>query len=423
MATNSRQESKNQIRKILEVLARHGDVISDALDGIVELSDRGYNAGVDALVEINALMPLDEGQYQLNPRIRAFLSEQLAKYSAFQTLTRISEQIHGAKAKWREIVQMKETGDLRDMGALEESMGYTIAEIVHFTSSNLLLLNTQIATDYGNVSTLRRKLAQNAFYSDGVKTLLAELQQLDAFTSEIEREAIGKGLYEIRQLINSRIRARMPDWLTRLNDVQATINRRLFVARQLEKELLFLSRIVLWLARNPTRNGVELEVTSAAPPVLVRPVTIKLRPQIDILNAQLQASQVLLTAASRLAPPKNPWARKEAPVNLQYVQSTEVAEIAEPLAPEDGLIADLVEAMGQDNAQATSVLHWRRAEREASGIDDEAWLLYVANQLNMLSVGAHFVMGPRQGADLNEVFVDLLAFPIGKSESETASAV
>ncbi len=183
MATNSRQDSKNQIRKILEVLSRHGEVISDALDGVVDLAGRGYNAGVDALVEINALMPLDEGQYQLNPRIRTFLNEQLAQFSAFQTLTRISEQIYGAKAKWKEIVLMKETGDVRDMPALEESLGYTIAEIVHFTSANLLLLNTQIATDYGNVTSLRRKLAQNKFYGEALQRFwpssIRQLYRLD----------------------------------------------------------------------------------------------------------------------------------------------------------------------------------------------------------------------------------------------------
>ncbi len=186
----ARQESRNQVRQILAVMNRHGDVISDAVDGTVELRDAAYNTGIDALVGINALMPFEEGQYQLNPRIRSFLSEQLAQYSAFQALTRISDQIHGARTKWRELVHIKESGDLRDMAALEESLGYTVNEIVHFTVQNLLLLNTQISTDYGNVETLKAKLRQNAFYGNGVKNLAAELEQLEAFTIEIDREPL-----------------------------------------------------------------------------------------------------------------------------------------------------------------------------------------------------------------------------------------
>jgi hypothetical protein len=412
-------DAKNQVRKILEVLNRHGELISDALEGSIELPDRGKSDGLDALVGINALMPVEEGLYQLNPRIRSFLSEQLAQYSAFQTLTRISEQIHGAKTKWREIVHIKESGDLRDMAALEESLGYTVNEIIHFTAQNLLLLNTQISTEYGNVETLRAKLRQNAFYSDGVKNLLAELQQLDAFTAEIDKEALSKGLSFVRQMVNTRIRSKLHDWYTKLNDVQATISKRLFVARKLEEELRQLSQAVLWLTRNPTKNGIEVEPTAQVSPALLRTACIRVKPQVDVSDIGLHNLEAMARIASRIGPPPDPWAPpKETPP--QFVLSTQMEEINTPRSPEDALIDDLILALEHSDSPSFSVLDWQPERRQALEIDSESWLLYVASQLNLHGIPTNFQMCPRNNSDLNDVFKDLIA---GKPKRARGSAI
>jgi hypothetical protein len=415
-----KQEAKNQIRKILDVLSRHGEVISDAVEGTVEMGDKGYNAAIDALVGINALMPFEEGQYQLNPRIRTYLSEQLAQYSAFQTLTRITEQIHGAQTKWREIVLAKETGDLRDMAALEESLGYTVNEIVHFTAQNLLLLNTQISTDYGNVETLKRKLAQNAFYGDGVKTLLSELQQLDAFTNLIDREALGKGLTDIRHLINSRIRSRLSDWMTRLNNIQATITKRLFEARKLDRDLMYLSKVVLWLARNPTRVGIDLDVPDSVNVALLRPVAIRVRTQFDVSDVQINNQQVLVNAVGRLGAPPNPWEQRTDESKLQFVVQQDMVEISEPIRDEDLLINEIVEALHLVDAQPVSVFGWQTARREALGLDHAAWLLYAASQIDLLGLRTEFCLGVRGATDFNDVFEDVIAHPPNAMRQQAA---
>lgn len=411
MASSGRSESKNQVKRILEVLSRHSDVVSDALDGVTALAENGNIAGVDALVEINVLMAIEEGQYNLNPRIRSFLSEHLAQYSAFQTLTRISEQIHGAKAKWSEIVAMKASGDMRDMPALEESLSYTIAEIVHFTSANLALLHTQIDTEYGNVTSFKRKLAQNRFYSEGVKALLAELGQLEAFTEEIDREAIGKGLYAVRHIVHTRISAYLSVWISRLNDVQARISNRLFAIRQLERNLLYLSKIVLWLAKNPTRNGLDMEPDEAAvPATLIRPVPIKVRPQLTVFGVAQSNQEMLEKAVSRLPPARSPWERKTIEVAPQYAHAIVMQVEEQPVTPEDQLIEVLVEHLDSKLATEVSIVDWMRPQREALGLPDDAWLLYVANQLNLLGIRLEFVMGIRAPSDLNDNFVDVVAF-------------
>lgn len=410
MANPSHIDSKNQVKRILEVLSRHSDVLSDALDGHVDLGDRGYNTGVDALVEINALMPIEEGQYNLNPRLRAFLSDQLATYSAFQTLTRITEQIMGAKAKWSQIQAMKSAGDMQDMPALEASMGYTIAEIVQYTNSNVTLLHTQIETDFGNVSSFRLKLGQNRFYGEGVKTMIAELKQLEAFTQEIERDSIGMGLFTIRQIVHARINAWMPLWISRLNDIQGRISNNLFAIRQLEQNLRYLSRMVLWLAKNPTRQGLDVEPDETVLPVLVRPIAIEVRPQIVVAGLSKSDQEVLDKSVARLPPERSPWVR-EAPMDEpQYVDATVMQEVDEPVAPEDQLIDALVDHLDARKADEVSVLEWMRPEREALGLSGDVWLLYVANQLTLLGIQMEFMMAPRQPGDLNDTFVDVVAF-------------
>jgi len=412
----ARQESRNQVRQILAVMNRHGDVISDAVDGTVELRDAAYNTGIDALVGINALMPFEEGQYQLNPRIRSFLSEQLAQYSAFQALTRISEQIRGARTKWRELVHIKESGDLRDMAAIEESLGYTVNEIVHFTVQNLVLLNTQISTDYGNVETLKAKLRQNDFYGTGVKNLGAELEQLEAFTIEIDREALSKGLHSVRHMVNTRIRSRLGVWMSRLNDVQATISKRLFVARKIDSELMYLSKAVLWLIRNPTRNGFEVNVDEKVDAALLRPLAIKVRPQVDVSESGVSVQEVFVNAIQRLKPAPNPWEKKET-VTPQYVLSTGVTEIVAEMTVSDVLVEELVDALYESDETFLSVAQWKPEKRAAHAIDTESWLLYAAGQLHTMGMHIEFTLAERQGGIFNDVFEDVM---VSLPESEVS---
>lgn len=405
------RDSKGQVKRLLEVLNRHADVIADALDGSAELTGRGYDNGVAALVDINALMAVDEGQFQLNPRIRSYLSESLAQFSAFQTLTRLTEQIEGARIKFREICEMKASGDVRDMAALEESMGYTVSEIIHFCATNMLLLQTQMETEFGNVTSFKRKLAQNAFYFVGVQTLLRDINQLAAFTEEVEREAVGRGLFAIRQMMNTRIRVRLPGWMSQLNVVAASLNKRLFDARRLEHELLLLSRTVLWLARNPTRNGLDVEPALDVDPALMRPRAIRVRPQLDMSNGQLGAQQVLANAVARLPVVKSPWERPSESSEPQYVKSTVMAEVEDPLAPEDEMVMSLVDALRREPpGRPVSLAEWKSQERAAIGLDTGVWLLYAATQMHLLNIQTEFVLGTRSPLAVNDTFTDVLAY-------------
>jgi hypothetical protein len=408
MARPLRKESLDQVQKILETLHRHSDVISQSLVGSISSDDEAIQKGIAALHGINALMPVEEGVWQLNPRLRSFLSERLAQYSAMQTLTRISEQIHGGRAKWRELVDMHRSGDIRDVSQIEESLSYTFNEIIYFMGQNLRLLNHQTATDYGNVESLKRKLRQNAFYADSVKTLLNELDQLEQFIDTVDREALGLGIYGMRQMVNGRVKARMGDWRVQLNDIQAIISKRLFVKRKVERELKILYDTVLWMVRNPTLGGFEIELEERAPKSLLIPVPIKIRPRIDFKVHGIGQERVLQNVVSRLPAPVVTDPKKEARVK-QVVQSTAMEEIDIPMTEEDILVESLIDYLKTPGSVAIEISQWESERRKKSGITEEEWVLYATTQLAVQGIETEFHMTESVGT-LNSVFDDVMAF-------------
>ena len=288
---------------------------------------------------------------------------------------------------------------------------------MHFTVQNLLLLNTQIATDYGNVETLKAKLRQNAFYGTGVKNLGAELEQLEAFTIEIDREALSKGLHSVRHMVNTRIRSRLGMWMSRLNDVQATITKRLFIAKKLDTELMYLSKAVLWLTRNPTRNGFEVHVNEKVDVALMRPVAIKVRPQADVSDTGIPVQNIFANAIRRLKSMPDPWEQKEKAAP-QYVLSTGETEIVAEMTIEDVLVDELVDALYRTDEPFLSVAQWQLEKRAKHAINTESWLFYAAGQLDMMGMRVEFNMGARNRSIFNDVFDDVLVFLPNTVESE-----
>ena len=408
MAKVVRGESRDQVQKILDILHRHSDVISQSLVGSVSDAEEGMQKGIAALLGVNALMPVETGVYQLNPRLRGFLADRLAQYSAMQTLTRISEQIHGGRAKWRELVEMRQSGDVRDIAQIEESLSYTLNEIVYFMGQNLRLLNHQTATDYGNVESMKRKLRQNRFYGESVKTLINELNQLQEFVETVDNEALAYGHHEMRQMVNVRVKARMPDWRVQLNDIQASISKRLFAKRRVDRELKILYDTVLWLVRNPTLDGFEIELGASPPPSLLAPWPIRVRPRTDIHASGIGQEKLLQSVAARLPAASVPESSKESKAK-QIVRSTSVEVIELPMRDEDLLLEELIDFLRSESRRPLEISQWQLARRQAAGLSEESWLLYATHQL-----AAHGIRAELQITDapdtFNAVFDDVMAF-------------
>lgn len=405
-------ESKDQVRAVLETLARHAELVAEALSGSVEGGDRTRAKPVDALAGVHALLPYEEGVYHLNPRLRAYLSDHLAFFGAFQTVTRLSEHILRARTQWRELRELKASGSLKDVDKLEWALDDTVSDIVYFTEQNLVLLNSLIFTRYGNVETLKAKLAQNRFYAAEVKVCLRELQQVDQLADEISSESVAAGLPRTRQLVNARLRSRLSHWVTRLNDIQSVITKRLFLARKLEQRLMNLSNVALWLIRNPTRAGSEVSVDTKTPIELVRPEHFKVSPQVDVSEIAPSIREILAAAVRRLPKRKDPFQPEPAP-EAQVVVEASMQTIEDPMTDEDRVISDLLRELRSPAASNVSLSRWRRGRTDLQSVTEEEWLLYAATQLVAAGLSVDFVKTERLPSMLNDGFHDVVAYRAG----------
>jgi len=180
-----------------------------------------------------------------------------------------------------------------------------------------------------------------------------------------------------------------------------------------------LSKAVLWMSRNPTKVGFDVTVTEKAMDALLRPVAIKIRPQVDVSDVQIYNQQILVKAVSRLPVAPDPWQKPVEPEKA-YVKRAEVLEVEEELSVEDSLIFDLIDALSEGSAKPISVVGWGLDEREKSGIDDETWLLYAASQLNFLRLKTEFVLAPKEMDEFNDRFIDVKAHP-GHAQTSTGT--
>lgn len=399
-----------QVQQMLANLAKHGDLVSLGLEGLIELGDKVRNRAIDDLVSINALKPYEEGVYRLNPRLRDYISDHLQSYTAYQTLTRIHAQIHRARTLWNEVRSMRETGDLVDVDRLEWALDDTVTEIAYAIERNLLLLNSQVSTEYGNVTGLRMKMSQNNFYRNEINASLTEMDQVKRLVEDISEETLAHGNFRIRQLINRRLGARMLLWRSHLTDAQAIIDKRLFWAERMEKQVHNLSRGALWLGQNRTRQGFEFPV-EVFPDPLLRPIAIRVLPQLDAGDTDPLVVDDLAAAVARLPARKLAGDASEQAPKLQMVISDVESTFAAMQRPEEVMLEALLAELQAPAAtlRTVSLLEWKVSRHELDEYSPEEWLLYASGQLS--ASGFSVVMQqvpPTEAIPINRRFNDFL---------------
>lgn len=399
-----------QIQQVLDILARHGALVAEGLDGSVHLGSKARDKAIDALVSIHALTPYEEGAYRLNPRLREFISDHLVSYNAFQTLTRLSEPIYRTKTQWRNLKEMKENGVLSDAERLEWALDDTVTEIVYEIDRNLTLLNSLISTEYGNVESLDAKLKQNRFYAREVEESLKELRQLDAMVDEIDAESLIAGFMRVRQLVNGRLRSRLHHWITRLNDIQAVISKRLFLAQRMEKKLVNLGKAALWLSQNKTSSGFDIDVDANFPVELLRPEPVRVRWHTDVRDTDPVVWAPMVEAASRMPSPQDTLPEKIAVEEVQLVLQSSPEPIAVVLDPVDEMIDLVADALYSGQSHRVSLLDWKNSHPELAQVSEEEWMLFASSQLVTHGFKTEFRMVERQPWVHNDLFHDVTVY-------------
>jgi len=403
-------ERRTQIESLLARLAKHADLVAEAFEGELAAGGKPRQKGIDVLMEIGAVKPYDEGVYRLNPRLREFLADAFSTYSAYQALRSVSGTLKQARNQWAELSLEKESGRDRNLARLQMALDDSFVDIAYSIDHNLKMLHTLLGNKYGNVDGMDAKLRQNKYYLSQVESFRNDMVRIGDFVERVQEEAIAAGMLEIRSLVYRRLGANLLKWTGQIKDAQAAISKRLFDTRLLGQRLKRLADVSLWLDQRKTASGFEIDTegTEALDAALFRPVSIKLRPQIDAADQDPVVVAGLDRILATLPAPKV-QRLPQPPSEPQKLLATD-DEVFVP-APEPHAVAlgDLL-AVILASEQPVSVRFWKQGRADLSEIEDGAWLMFAYSQLKSVGIEMSLTSSrSEQAMTINEVFSDIVA--------------
>lgn len=407
-------EAPSLIQQLLKALADHSDLVSEAIKGPVSTGGK-RNKGVDALIRMRALMPVDEDTYYLNPLLREFIGDYVVSYGAFRQLAQLDMPIRQLRLEFDNLREFRREGSVRDADRAMDRLDEAVVRIGFFMDQNLQMLSAKVTTNFGDVDSVAGKIRENKFYIDEVRRFSRQIVSLNAKVQEMEQEAVGLQLPEVRRLLNVRILSRLTDWTARIGDIQRVVSKNLFALRQIEQRQRNLANVALWLSKNRMSDGFELDVTPEAAERMVTPVGLVATWNVDVADNDIAVTQGILAAAKRLPP--TTITPKPDPIESPEVLNTAQAVVEPEVDPIDELIDAYVEHIRSldhhDSEQPASLLEWRERFGEAFGLErnvtDEEWLLYACAQIASTGLKVEVVARPRAPGEYNDIFTDARA--------------
>jgi hypothetical protein len=382
--------ASDSIQKLLQTLAKHSDVVSQAFAGPVAGGDKPRDAAINALEAIGALKPYEEETYYLGAPLYDYFASVLSSFHAMRALTRIRGYVVQASNQWDELRQLRDKEVARDR--MERALERSIIEIGDIVDRNIALLGSMVIDRYGDVSDLASKLRQNNFYEREVRVILVELGQVGAFVRKVEESAVAEGHMRIRQLVTRRLGSHLLSWAARLKDAQSIISRRLIEVRTMGRRLKMLARYAGWLRSNPTENGWEINVgedavghSVAVDAGLCRPEPFDMRVQPDFADVTASNAAKLVDLATKLKVAAETRPARPTQVDDDKVIADENSSFTATLKPHQLALrqfcADVAGA-----PEGVSLAKWKRCQHVAhpalAEMPDEVWLFYAASQLD-----------------------------------------
>lgn len=410
----------NQVERMLRSIASHAELVCEGLEGVVMSGDSRRSSAIDALVSAGALRPEEPGAYLLNPRLRAFVQDHLAKFTAFTSLTEIDPYIDQLILHRSDLRKLSRQDEHEDVLILEARMVTVVADLAYDIDRNLIVLNSNLSSHYGNVSSFRAKVLQNDFYQGSVKRLNRSLEKLRLVAQELKSEAVSLGALTLEVAVRRNLLNRHLAWTQQVNQAQKTISLGLFRTKQQHERLSRLTRVALWLRQNGAMSvAQEVDPRHLSDPALWSPIPIKVRSNMDPSDAEEQVQAGLAKLVASL--PSREQTTRLATPPMQEVITCLADDDGEPPparpAHEAALVA-LVE-LARRSPNPVSMAAFLRQ----SGLDlhEEDWLLYAPAHVRASNLEVDYVV-PRAGAGgpLNEEFTDVLVW-VPKSTRRTAA--
>lgn len=407
-------EAPNLIHQLLKALAEHSDLVGEALRGPISTDGR-RNKGVDTLIRMRALMPVDEDTYYLNPLLREYIGDYVVSYGAFRQLAQLDIPIRQLRLEFDNLRDFRREGSVRDADRAMDRLDESVVRIGFFMDQNLQMLGAKVTTNFGDVDSVAGKIRENKFYIEEVRRFSRQIVSLNAKVQEMERESIGLQLPEVRRLLNVRILSRLTDWTARIGDIQRVVSKNLFTLRQIEQRQRNLANVALWLSKNKMSDGFDVNVTAEAAERLATPADLVTTWNVDVADNDIAVTQGILAAAKRLPPVT--ITPKPTPIEPPEVLTTTQAIVEPEIEPIDELIDAYVEHIQHHDylsgGYPASLLQWRERFGEDFGLEkavtDEEWLLYACSQITSTGFQIEVVARARAPGEYNDIFTDARA--------------
>lgn len=402
------------IQQLLKALHDHSDLIADAMRGPVSTGGR-RDKGLESLIRLRALMPVDDDAYYLNPLLREFIGDHMVSFGAFRQLARLDAPLRQLELEFSLLVDFRREGALHDQDQARGRLGDVVVQIGYLMDRNLLLLGGKVTTNFGDVESVAGKIRENSFYEKEVRRFSLQIASLDKKIQFIEGEALAMGLPEVRRLLNVGILSRLPDWSSRIADIQRIVSRNLFTLRQTEARQRNLAAVAMWLAKNRMNDGFDLDISPTDAERLALPTHVPVMWNIDTKDTDIGVAEGILEAAKRLPAPA-PVA-KPVPSAPPVVRATEQVVVHPQAAPIDELISGYLEFIGSTSTKRPeldfSLLAWRQRHGLALGLEtditDEEWLLYACSEVAAAGLPVRMIARPRRPGEFNDIFTDAYA--------------
>lgn len=404
-------EPLNPIQQLLKALSDYSDLVSEAIRGPVSTGGN-RNKGVDVLIRMRALLPVDEDTYYLNPLLREFIGDYVVSYGAFRQLAQLDMPIRQLRNDFDQLRDSRHEGSVRDADRAMDRLDQAVVRIGFLMDQNLQMLGAKVTTNFGDVDSVAGKIRENRFYYEEVRRFSRQIVTLDVKVQEMEREAIGLQMPEVRRMLNVRILSRLADWTARIGDIQRVVSKNLFSLRQIEQRQRNLANVALWLSKNRMSEGFELDVPSEVAARLLTPAGLVTTWNVDVADNDPVVTEGVLAAAKRLPPVTT--APKPEPIESPEVITTGQAVVEPAVEPIDELIdayVDFIRSRPPSScADPASLLQWREHNGEAYGLDDsvtdEEWLLYACTQIASAGLQVKVLARARAPGEYNDFFTD-----------------
>lgn len=404
-------EPLNPIQQLLKALSDHSALVSEAIRGPVSTGGK-RNKGVDVLIRMRALLPVDEDTYYLNPLLREFIGDYVVSYGAFRQLAQLDMPIRQLRNDFDQLRESRHEGSVRDADRAMDRLDQAVVRIGFLMDQNLQMLGAKVTTNFGDVDSVAGKIRENRFYYEEVRRFSRQIVTLDIKVQEMEREAIGLQLPDVRRMFNVRILSRLADWTARIGDIQRVVSKNLFSLRQIEQRQRNLANVALWLSKNRMSEGFELDVLPEVAAGLLTPAGLVTTWNVDVADNDPVVTEGILAAAKRLPPVTT--APKPEPIESPEVITTGQAVVEPVVEPIDELIdayVDFIRSHAPSSYEdPASLLQWRERHGEAYGLDDsvtdEEWLLYACTQIASAGLQVKVLARARVPGDYNDFFTD-----------------